>query len=136
MPWISLFPTVKAAALYLVPIQSYSKIIHPPSFLKWAVVYELNEDDFDRRIEYCETFLSLLENEPDLIHRIMWSDEVVFKLNGHMNLHNFVYWASQNPNVTWEHTMQVEGRGVSHILSALTHSISLSFSSIPDILDM
>ncbi|CAF4656865.1 unnamed protein product [Rotaria sp. Silwood2] len=73
------------------------------------LVHELNEDDFDRRIEYCETFLSLLENEPNLIHRVIWSDEAVFKLNGHINRHNSVYWATQNPNVTIEHTMQTEG---------------------------
>ncbi len=34
----SLFQTVKAAALYHVPIKSYSKNTHPPSFLKRAVV--------------------------------------------------------------------------------------------------
>jgi hypothetical protein len=28
---------VKTAALYLVPIKSYSKNTHPPSFLEWAV---------------------------------------------------------------------------------------------------
>lgn len=73
------------------------------------LVQELNEDDPDRRIEYCETFLSLLENEPDLVHRVIWSDEAVFKLNGHINRHNSVYWATENPNVTWEHAMQAEG---------------------------
>ncbi len=37
MPRISLFPTVKTAALYLVPIKSYSKNTHTPSFLKWVI---------------------------------------------------------------------------------------------------
>ena len=32
------FPTAKTAALYLLPIKSYSKNTHPPSFLEWAVV--------------------------------------------------------------------------------------------------
>jgi hypothetical protein len=41
MRWISLFPTVKIAALYLVPIKGYSKNLHLPSFLKWAAVYEI-----------------------------------------------------------------------------------------------
>ena len=73
------------------------------------LVHELNEDDFDRRIEYCETFVSLMEDEPDLIHRVIWSDEAVFKLNGHINRHNSVYWATQNPTVTIDQTMQAEG---------------------------
>ena len=46
------------------------------------LVYELNEDDFDRRLECCETLLSFLHSEPDLIYRIIWSDEAIFKLNG------------------------------------------------------
>ncbi|CAF2482543.1 unnamed protein product [Rotaria sp. Silwood2] len=54
------------------------------------LVHELNEDDFERRVEYCETFLFLLQNEPDLIHRVIWSDKAVFKPNGHINRHNSV----------------------------------------------
>jgi hypothetical protein len=73
------------------------------------LIHELNEDDFDRRIEYCETLLSLLQREPDLICRIIWSDEAIFRLNGHVNRHNSIYWATENPNVTWEHSMQAEG---------------------------
>ncbi|CAF3749130.1 unnamed protein product, partial [Rotaria socialis] len=72
------------------------------------LVHDLNEDDFDRRVECCETFLTLLQNEPDLIYHIMWSDEAVFRLSGHINCHNCVYWATEYPNVTWEHTMQAE----------------------------
>lgn len=73
------------------------------------LVHALNEDDYDRRVEYCETFLSLLQNESDLIHRVIWSDEASFKLNGHINRHNSVYWATENPNITWEQTAQAEG---------------------------
>jgi hypothetical protein len=36
-------------------------------------VHELNEDDYDRRIEFCETFLSLLDEEPDLVNYIIRS---------------------------------------------------------------
>ncbi|CAF1991725.1 unnamed protein product [Rotaria magnacalcarata] len=73
------------------------------------LIHELNEDDPDRRIEYCETFLSLLKDDSDLMYRVIWSDEAVFKLNGHINRHNSVYWATQNPNVTIDQAMQVEG---------------------------
>ena len=53
------------------------------------LVHELNEDDFDRRVETCETFLSLLQNEPDLISRVMPLDEAISRLNGHINRHEF-----------------------------------------------
>lgn len=39
----------------------------------------------------------------------MWSDEVIFRLNGHINHYNSIYWATENPSVTWEQTMQAEG---------------------------
>ena len=73
------------------------------------LIHELNEDDFDRRVEYCETFLSLLQSEPDLIQRVIWSDEAIFKLNEHINRHNSTYRATQNPNVTWEQPMEAAG---------------------------
>jgi hypothetical protein len=38
MPCLSLFPTVKTAALYLVPIKSYSKNTHASFIFKWAIV--------------------------------------------------------------------------------------------------
>jgi hypothetical protein len=52
MPRISLFPTVKTAALYLVPIKSYSKNTHTPSFLKWVItfLYQLF-DNFTQKFE-------------------------------------------------------------------------------------
>ncbi|CAF1610644.1 unnamed protein product [Didymodactylos carnosus] len=33
----------------------------------------------------------------------------IFKLNGHVDRHNSVYWATHNPNVIFEQTMQAEG---------------------------
>ena len=61
-----------------------------------------------RRIEYCDTFLSVLEDEPDLLRRVIWSGGAIFKLNERVNCHNSVYWATQNPNVMVEQTMQAE----------------------------
>jgi hypothetical protein len=55
------------------------------------LIHQLNEDDYDRRIEFCETFLSLLNSNPDLISRVIWSDEATFKSNGKVNRHNSIY---------------------------------------------
>jgi hypothetical protein len=35
------------------------------------LIHELNEYNFDRRIEFCEIFLSLLESQPDLVNRVI-----------------------------------------------------------------
>jgi hypothetical protein len=112
-----------------IPRSSVQRIYKSMGFKLYIprLVHALNEDDFDRRVEYCETFLSLLQNEPGLIYRVIWSDEAVFRLNGHINRHNCVYWATENPNVTWEHTMQAEGLTV-WALSGLKASSDLIFS--------
>ena len=38
--------------------------------------------------------------QPDLLDIIIWSDEACFKLSGHVNRHNCVYWADENPHFT------------------------------------
>lgn len=60
-------------------------------------VIELSEDDFDRRDEFSSTFLALLEQNPGLLDKIIWSDESEFRLNGVVNRHNSCYWAQANP---------------------------------------
>jgi hypothetical protein len=38
--------------------------------------------------------------QPDLLDNIIWSDEACFKLSGHVNRHNCMYWADENPHFT------------------------------------
>lgn len=64
-----------------------------------TTVVALSDDDFDRREEFCTTFLAKLDQEPGLLDNIIWSDESLFKLNGVVNRHNCCYWASSNPHM-------------------------------------
>ena len=73
------------------------------------LIHKLNEDDFDLRVEFWETLLSIIANEPDIIKHVIWSDEATFKVNGVTNSHNSVYWRKENPHITYEHTMLSEG---------------------------
>ena len=66
------------------------------SSFKPTKVVELSDDDFDRREEFCSTFLVKFEREPALLNKIISSDESEFKLNGVINRHNCCYWASTN----------------------------------------
>ena len=61
-------------------------------------VIELSDDDFDRREEFCSTFLAKLKQETGLLDKIIWSDESEFRLNGVVNRHNCCYWAPSNPH--------------------------------------
>ena len=33
-----------------------------------------------------------------IVDKVIWTNETTFKLNGHMNRHNSVYWADENPH--------------------------------------
>ena len=64
------------------------------------LLHALNEDDPDRRCEFASIFLNQLEEDSSLLDRIVWTDEAVFKLNGHVNRHNCVYYATENSHAS------------------------------------
>jgi hypothetical protein len=53
------------------------KVLHvKPYYIK--LVHKLNEDNFDRRMEFCEIFLQRVEDDSSVIDQIIWSDEAIF----------------------------------------------------------
>lgn len=64
---------------------------------KIHLVQELNEDDFDRRNEFCETLNGMIDQNPHFEQCIIFSDEATFSLNGTVNRHNCRYWSRNNP---------------------------------------
>lgn len=62
------------------------------------LVHELNEDDPDRRTEFCEIMMNRCIEDPQFLRRIVFSDEATFTLNGHVNRQNCRYWAKENPH--------------------------------------
>lgn len=67
-----------------------------------TLIVQLNEDDFDRRSEFCETWLDKFDNDSDLVDRIFWSDEAKFSMNSIVNRHNCTYWARENPHLKYQ----------------------------------
>ena len=61
------------------------------------LVHELNEDDFDRRLEFCEKMMNRIDNDPDFLFNIVFSDEATFQLSGECNRQNCRYWSDTNP---------------------------------------
>ena len=78
---------------------SYHRTVLEAGFraFKPTKVQELSEDDFDEREEFCETVFGKFCNEPSMVNKIVWSDEIEFKLNGLINRQNCCYWAFSNP---------------------------------------
>jgi transposase len=64
---------------------------------KIHLVQELNEDDPDRRIEFSETMMNRIDEDPLFLYNIVFSDEATFTLKGEVNRHNCRYWSETNP---------------------------------------
>jgi hypothetical protein len=62
-------------------------------------VHELNEDDPVRRVKMYEFVLRECENDKLWFHKLHFSDEAVFHLNGGVNRHNCHYYARENPRI-------------------------------------
>lgn len=73
------------------------------------LLHALTEDDPDRRLEFCEWYSGCAEDDANFYRSILWSDEAQFKMNGRINRHNSVYWASENPHVTIQEELNVPG---------------------------
>jgi transposase len=71
--------------------------------------HALNEDDPDRRVEACMMFEEMFIADPTRLDRIIWSDESTFKLNGHINRHNCVYWNFDNQHHIIEKDVHLPG---------------------------
>lgn len=77
-----------------------SKIIHREKYhpFKVQLVQELSEDDFDRRVQFCEVMFEECNANPEIVKNILFSDEATFCLNGTINRQNCRYWATHNPH--------------------------------------
>ena len=64
------------------------------------LIHGLLEDDSNRRFQFCEHLVSLCEDNTTLLSQIVWTDEAAFKLSGHVNRQNCVYWSDKNPHFT------------------------------------
>lgn len=77
------------------------RILHKYKFhpYKIRLVHELNEDDFDRRIEFCESLTERINLHQNFLYKICFSDESTFSLNGEVNRQNCRYWSDTNPHL-------------------------------------
>lgn len=69
---------------------------HP---FKIRLVQELNEDDFDRRLQFCEVVSEIINNNHNYIFDICFSDECSLYFNGTVSRHNCRYRSDENPRV-------------------------------------
>ena len=73
---------------------------------KIHLVQELNEDDFDRRIEFCDIMMMRIDQQPNSLLNILFTDEAKFELSGNVNRHNCRFWTDKNPHWMYEGNTQ------------------------------
>ncbi len=104
--------SVRRASLQLgISKSTVSRVLSKSNFKAYhpTLVQSLSEDDHDRRAQFCELWLDRVRQDPTLVDRILWTDESNFKMNGHVNRHNSIYWAEENPHYQIEVEMQSPG---------------------------
>ena len=73
------------------------------------LVQALNKCDPDRLMEFAKCFLKNVSEDSTYVDKVWWSDEAIFKINGHINRHNCVYWSTKNPNIVIEKELDLPG---------------------------
>ena len=73
------------------------------------LIHGLLEDDPDRRLQFSEMMLNEIDENPVILDNIVWSDEASFKLSGHINRHNCIYWYGENMHLTLEQQLNQPG---------------------------
>ena len=67
------------------------------------------EDDTDKRLQFSEIMLNIIEEDQTILDNIPWTDEASFKLFGHVYRHTCVCWYSENKHLTIEQQQNQSG---------------------------
>ncbi|KAJ4429110.1 hypothetical protein ANN_26111 [Periplaneta americana] len=76
---------------------------------KLQLIQALAENDIQSRIIFYNAVILCIQQQPDFIRQVLWSDESTFTNTGAVNWHNMVYWADRNPR--WFHE-QIRWSGI------------------------
>jgi hypothetical protein len=90
----------EGAAALSVSIRSYRRLLQQLDLRPYRAqcVPPLTDGDLDRRVEFCEIMAQQFNGNEQLVDQIIWSDESLFRMDGTVNRHNDVVWASSNPH--------------------------------------
>lgn len=90
---------------------SVQRIIQKSGNRPWKIasVQELFDADEDRRMEFCTFIMEKMETDDSFHHKILFSDEAIFYLDGSVNKHNLHYYSIENPHLVLPHTIKTKG---------------------------
>lgn len=92
--------STELANTYEISRRSVGRILRREKYHPYKIrrVQELYEDDFDRRLEFCETIMDICNRDNNFVRNVVFSDEATFCLNGTVNRHNCRFWSQNNPH--------------------------------------
>lgn len=73
-----------------------------PQLGLFSYVIGIDPGDAENRLAFCQFLSGLIEADPGIMDRILWTDESTYGRIGMFNQHNEHYWAHENPNVVRE----------------------------------
>lgn len=76
--------------------------LHP---YKPTILNALKDTDHENRVAFCTEWLDRLNRSPNLLQRILFSDECYFSLDRSVLSKNIRIWADSNPHAYLEHQM-------------------------------
>lgn len=80
--------------------QSIIRILHERGFHPYRLRrrHAMNEADHEARVLFATDILEMLDEDPQMLNNIIFTDEAHFSLNGHTNTWNSRYWDLDNPD--------------------------------------
>lgn len=73
---------------------------------KPTIVQGLQEDDFVRRLEFCNWYVNKCQEDANFSSTVIWTDETYFSNCGVFNKHNYHHWATENPGLRAQRRLQ------------------------------
>ena len=84
----------------------------------------LHDGDQDRRLQFCEIFMTKVNEDVTFFEKIWWSDEATYQ-----SPQLYIYWSNDNPHVILEKDINLLGETVWAAISCMGLIGSIFFES-------
>jgi hypothetical protein len=84
---------------------------------RFRVVQELKQQDYNKRMTYCQWFQTFIDENPGILDYTWFSTEAWFHLSGYANSQNTRLWGSENPHALFKEHLHSQKVGVFCALS-------------------
>jgi hypothetical protein len=97
----------EVSSLLSIPKSSVHLILSAHLHLRpyhFQVVPILTDVHKEKRVKFASDMTARIQNTPELLNSILWTDEAAFHLNGLVSNHYMRIWSKDNPHAVMENT--------------------------------